>query len=80
LLSVQLPFTSTCYITYLGRGYELVKRISKLKNGIKVILMSAFEINHAEMARVLPNIKINSIVSKPVSLNNLTKTIDENLK
>jgi hypothetical protein len=42
--------------------------------------MSAFEINHAEMARVLPNIKINSIVSKPVSLNNLTKLIDENLK
>jgi CheY-like chemotaxis protein len=41
-------------------GYELVKRISKLQNGIKVILMSAFEINHAEMARVLPNIKINN--------------------
>jgi CheY-like chemotaxis protein len=49
-------------------GYELVKRISKLQNEIKIILMSAFEINHAEMARVLPNIKINSIVSKPVSL------------
>jgi two-component SAPR family response regulator len=61
-------------------GYELVKRISKLQNGIKIILMSVFEINHAEMARVLPNIKINSIVSKPVSLKNLTKTIDENLK
>ncbi len=53
-------------------GYELVKRISKLQN--------AFEINHSEMARVLPNIKINSIVSEPVSLKNLTKTIDENLK
>jgi DNA-binding NtrC family response regulator len=61
-------------------GYELVKRISKLQNEIKIILMSAFEINHAEMARVLPNIKINSIVSKPVSLKILTKTIDENLK
>jgi DNA-binding NtrC family response regulator len=61
-------------------GYELAKKISKLQNGIKIILMSAFEINHTEMARVLPNIKINSIVSKPISLKNLTKTIDENLK
>ena len=29
-------------------SYELVKRISKLQNGIKIILMSAFEINHTE--------------------------------
>jgi hypothetical protein len=41
--------------------------------------MSAFEINHLEMASVLPDMKINSIVSKPISLKNLTKTINENL-
>jgi DNA-binding NtrC family response regulator len=56
-------------------GYELVKRIGKLQSGVKIILMSAFEINHLEMASLLPDMKINSIVSKPISLKNLTKTI-----
>jgi hypothetical protein len=37
-------------------GYQLVKNISKLRNGIKIILMSAIEINHLVMERVLPDI------------------------
>ncbi len=57
-------------------GYEFVKRIKNLRSEIKVILMSAFEINQADMARVLPDIKIDSLISKPVSLRKLTKMID----
>lgn len=57
-------------------GYELVKRIKNLRSEVRTILMSAFEINQADMARVLPNIKIDSLISKPISLRNLTKTID----
>ena len=61
-------------------GYELVKRIRNLRSEIKIILMSAFEINRLEMAKVLPEIKIDSLVSKPISLRNLTRTIDKSLK
>jgi two-component SAPR family response regulator len=61
-------------------GYELAKRIKNLRSEIKIILISAFEINPTEMARVLPNIKIGSLISKPISLTNLTKTIDKILK
>lgn len=57
-------------------SYEFVKRIKNLRSEIKVILMSAFEINQADMARVLPDIKIDSLISKPVSLRKLTKMID----
>jgi DNA-binding NtrC family response regulator len=60
-------------------GYELAKRMKNIRSEIKIILMSAFEINHEEMAKVLPDIKIDSLISKPISLRNLTNTIDKNL-
>jgi CheY-like chemotaxis protein len=56
-------------------GYELVKRIKELRTDIRVILMSAFEINQAEMERLLPNIKIDRLISKPISLMNLTRVL-----
>jgi two-component system, cell cycle response regulator CpdR len=61
-------------------GFELVARIKNLRSEVSVILMSAFEINFTEMANVLPNIKIDNLLSKPISLRNLTKTIDISLR
>ena len=58
-------------------GYEFVKRIRNLGTEVKIILMSAFEINHLEMAKVLPAMKIDCLISKPISLKNLTKIIDK---
>jgi two-component SAPR family response regulator len=60
-------------------GCELVKRIRNLRTEVKIILMSAFEINHAEMKKVLPDMKIDGLISKPISLRNLSKIIDKNL-
>jgi CheY-like chemotaxis protein len=57
-------------------GYELASRIKNLRSEVRVILMSAFEINHADMARMLPDTKIDSLVSKPISLKSLTKVLD----
>ena len=48
-------------------GYELVRRIKNLKPEIKVILLSAFEISPQDFSKVLPSIKIDRFVSKPVS-------------
>jgi DNA-binding NtrC family response regulator len=56
-------------------GYELVKKIKILQPKTKVILMSAFEINDLDFSRVLPSIKINGFISKPISLKRLVDTI-----
>jgi two-component system response regulator ChvI len=48
-------------------GYELAKRVKTLKPEMKVILMSAFEINREEFSKVLPSVKIDAFISKPAS-------------
>jgi response regulator RpfG family c-di-GMP phosphodiesterase len=61
-------------------GYELVKRIKNIRSEVRIILISAFEINPQDMANLLPNIKIDSLISKPISLRDLTKVIETSLK
>ena len=56
-------------------GYELVTKFKTLKPKIKIILMSAFEIREGELSRVLPSIKIDGLISKPISLKNLVEII-----
>jgi DNA-binding response OmpR family regulator len=56
-------------------GYELVRRIKTLQPKVRIILMSAFEINGLEFSKVLPSINIDGFISKPVSLKNLTNRI-----
>ena len=43
-------------------GYELIRRVKNLKPEIKVILLSAFEINPQDFSKVLPSIKIDRFV------------------
>ena len=45
-------------------GYELVTKIKELQSKVKVILMSAFEINDKEFSRMLPSVEIG-LISKP---------------
>lgn len=56
-------------------GYEFVKKVKKIKPEIKVFLMTAFEINGAEFRKVLPNVKIEGLIQKPISLAELTITV-----
>jgi two-component SAPR family response regulator len=58
---------------------ELVNKIKAIQPKIKVILISAFEINYIELKKAFPEIKVDSLISKPVSLRNLQKTIDRHL-
>ena len=56
-------------------GYELLIRIMTLKPKIKIILMSAFKIREGELSRVLPSIKIDRLISKPISLKSLVEIV-----
>jgi CheY-like chemotaxis protein len=60
-------------------GYELVRRIKALQPKVRVILMSAFEINDLEFSKVLPSVKIDGFISKPIMLKNLTNRIKKYL-
>lgn len=55
-------------------GYELVSKIKALQPKVKV--MSAFEIKEEEFSRVLPSIEIGGLISKPISMKNLVKYIE----
>jgi response regulator RpfG family c-di-GMP phosphodiesterase len=56
-------------------GYELANRIKALQPRVKVILMSAFEIREVEFSKMLHSVKIDSFISKPISMKNLTEKI-----
>ena len=61
-------------------GYELVTKIKAVQSEIKVILMSAFEIKKEELLKVLPSVKIDILVSKPISMKRLGEKITHILK
>ena len=56
-------------------GYELVTKIKELQPKVKVILMSAFEINKEEFSKMLPSVETD-LISKPISMKNLAKFIE----
>jgi len=49
-------------------GFQLTRRIKELHPEIKVILMSAFEINKSEFDKVLPSTKVDGFLTKPFSI------------
>ena len=57
-------------------GIELVKRVSSINEDLKVILMSAFEINGDE----LKELTYNEHLQKPIHMRTLSRTIQEILK
>jgi DNA-binding NtrC family response regulator len=58
-------------------GFEFVKHVKKMNPEIKVLLMTAFEINEMESTRVLPKPKIDGFIQKPISLRKLNGIIDK---
>lgn len=47
-------------------GFEFVKMVKGIKPEVKVFLMTAFEINEDEFKRILPLIKIDEFIQKPI--------------
>jgi two-component system response regulator ChvI len=61
-------------------GYELIRKIKAERPTIKTILISAFEINKEEFSKIMPTVKIDSFITKPVSLKQLIHSIENSLK
>jgi response regulator RpfG family c-di-GMP phosphodiesterase len=48
-------------------GFEFVRRIKQICPDINVILVTAFEVHESEFATVFQSIKVDELVKKPVS-------------
>jgi DNA-binding NtrC family response regulator len=58
-------------------GYEFVRKIKEIDNQIKVILMTAFEINDKEFHSLLPDIKIDAFLQKPFHTQQLNDMMEK---
>lgn len=56
-------------------GYEFVKQVKKINPQAKIILMSSFEIDDNNLLDVLPDVKIDTFLQKPFSLDILTNIV-----
>jgi CheY-like chemotaxis protein len=60
-------------------GYEFVKKAKQFKKQVKVILVTAFEINDRGFYDTLRSVKIDMFVQKPLSINQLRQIIETSL-
>jgi DNA-binding NtrC family response regulator len=58
-------------------GYEFVKKVKKINSKVKVILMSAFEINDKEFYNLLPDVKVDAFLQKPFHIQQLEEAIEK---
>jgi two-component SAPR family response regulator len=56
-------------------GYEFVRQVKKINPQVKIILMSSFEIDDNNLLDILPNVKIDTFLQKPFSLDTLTNIV-----
>jgi CheY-like chemotaxis protein len=56
-------------------GFEFVREARKIDPKVKILLMTAFEIDDKDLARVLPKPKIDGLIRKPASSKQILNTI-----
>jgi DNA-binding NtrC family response regulator len=61
-------------------GFELARKIREINPAIKVLLMSAFEVNSTELAACLGSTRIDGFIQKPVALHELKTIVQEQLE
>jgi two-component system, OmpR family, response regulator ChvI len=58
-------------------GFELCREIRKQDDKVKICFLTAFEIQKTEFEKVLPSIKVNGFIAKPVHIGDLYSTVQE---
>jgi two-component SAPR family response regulator len=58
-------------------GFEFVGKARKINPKVKILLMTAFEIDDKEFSRVLPKPKIDGLIQKPASSTQILSTISK---
>src|SRR5919202_4480226 len=60
-------------------GYEFVRKVKEKDPKVKIMLMSAFEINEKEFHNLLPDVKVDAFLHKPFSLESLRNIVNEKM-
>ncbi len=56
-------------------GFELCKEIRKLDGKVKICFMTAFEMHLKEFETILPSIRVDGLITKPVRIVDLCSTV-----
>ena len=56
-------------------GIQLARKVKEINPGVKVILMTAFEIRDNEFSKVFPSMHVDGFVQKPIRIGDLTNKI-----
>ena len=56
-------------------GIQLARKVKEVNPGVKVVLMTAFEIRDNEFSKVFPSMHVDGFVQKPIGINDLTNKI-----
>jgi two-component system, OmpR family, response regulator ChvI len=62
ILDIRMPKMS---------GFELCRELRKTDEKVKICLMTAFEMHLREFEKVLPSIKVDGLITKPVRISDL---------
>lgn len=61
-------------------GFELYRRIKESNPHMKIVFITAFEINKEEFTKVIPSVDVLDFISKPVSMSTLVNKLTSILK
>ena len=61
-------------------GFELYRRIKESNPHMKIVFITAFEINKEEFTKVIPSVDVLDFISKPVSMSTLINKLTSILK
>jgi YesN/AraC family two-component response regulator len=61
-------------------GFELYRRIKENNPKMKIVFITAFEINREEFTKVIPSLDVIDFISKPVSMSILINKLNSILK
>ena len=61
-------------------GLEFVREARKINPKVKILLMTAFEIDDKEFARVLPKPKIDGLIHKPASSKQILDIVSRTIR
>ncbi len=56
-------------------GIQLSKKVKEVNPNVKVVLMTAFEINDNEFSKVFPSTQVDGFVQKPIGIKELSDKI-----
>jgi len=57
-------------------GFDLVRKVKTINPQVKILLMTAFEMQKSELEKVLPSVKVDGLIQKPVSMRALVSLLE----